>query len=246
MKYFNPKYLQRPGKARTDFSTTKTQPGTNYNTQSGSKPRLENSRDPKGPAKSKTPVQEPPKSATKIDPSQMKHGSKIENKLPIKADPKPSLLAEKSASNLPPPKKSDIAKLLQTVEQHNRAETFSNVSQPQPPAKDAKKSVQPDHLFDTDMRKKSQINYDAFDGPAQEGPRRNSKPRDSKKPISETRITPVEDVKSVYTQVHGKFGNNPSEMDLRAMKLDELKKKPPGQLTPQEKEMLKLLSKKKI
>ena len=246
MKYFNPKYLQRPGKAKADYSSTKTQTGVTYNTQPGGKQaRAENSREPKAPAKPKAAPQEAPKSVTKIEPAPGKHGSKVENALPIKGEPKASLLAEKSASNLPAPKKSDIAKLLQMAEQHNRAETFSNISQPQQ-HKDAKKSIQPDLGFDLDMKKKSQLNYNIFDGPGFEGQRRNSKPRDSKKPVSETRITPVDDTKSVQTQVPGKYGNQPSDMDIRAMKLEELKKKPPGQLTVQEKEMLKLLSKKKI
>lgn len=232
-KYIHTKYLQkeRASKIRPDYNTatksqTQIQGIVSYNTQGPSKINTELKDSAKAlPIKPKGHPIETARNITKTIPR--------EPKLDIKQD----LKSQKSEvgtrfksqhPSLTPPKRADPTQQIQSSNQQivNPREANKVTNQK-----------------NADQNKKNQI-VQRVNNEQDEAPQKNSKSRVfTEFTKSETKIqleiesfrNDLEDVSKPQSKVD----------DLMQTKLDNLKKKPQSQLTPMEREMLKLLAKKK-
>jgi hypothetical protein len=244
-KNFNQKYLQKDKnpKPKVDYSSVgksnlQTQSPVTYNTQASTKNKNEGRESPKNTGnKGKTFGTEPSKTGTRTPVKDTKQDQKpftnINKPQPdISFEIKPNEVAKNS-------KKSDIIGLLQNLDSRSSA----NGQIFQSKIKESIKPIIPENGQNSDFKKKSAIGNNIINELANEIQSKNGKPQASKQLTTpETVMSTNKEVKSNdkdFAKTTGK-----SE-DLIQLKIEELKKKPQSSLTVQDREILKLMAKKK-
>ena len=232
-KYIHTKYLQkeRVGKARPDFGTatksqTQIQGVVSYNTQGPSRVPGDFKDSANAlPVKSKAPTYETVRNITKTIPR--------EPKLDLKKDLKPQkseigTRSKETQASTTPPKRTDPTQVLQSSSQH--------IANP----KETSKTSNPRNV---DKSKKSLI-AESITYEAEETSRKNSKSRVFTG-FTGSEIKIQAEIESFRNDLEELSRPQPKVDELMQAKLEKLKKKPQSQMTSMEREMLKLLGKKK-